>query len=405
MKILYLNTWFDYGSTGEIVSNLFHYSVSFGDDAYVIYGRGAKNKNPKIYRSSSKIECQFWSLSSRFSRDIYGGAWCSTNRVIRRIQAINPDLINVHCTNSYWLNNQKFFCFLAHFNKPVVLTLHAEFQYTGNCTYTLGCTQYEAGCVTCQRCHSITKSCFSDKTKRNFKKMYEGFAEFPTNRLILVPVSPWLEHQVNRSLILGRFQTHTIINGIDTDAFFVNQDIQRSNSTIEILFAVPKLSFERANLKGGDFFYEIAKKTTNLPIHYTVISQFPPSLTKPLPQNCDLIIGANKTRMRLAYNSCDATLLLSQKETFSMVCAESLLCGTPVVGFKAGAPETLFSMFDSLFFDYGDIESIVLALTHLRKRSIEERKSLHDKMALQFSKKRMCEDYECLFSSLLGVKK
>ena len=42
--------------------------------------------------------------------------------------------------------------------------------------------------------------------------------------------------------------------------------------------------------------------------------------------------------MRLAeyYSLVDVTVITSFHETFSMVVAESLSCGTPIVGFKAG---------------------------------------------------------------------
>ena len=52
------------------------------------------------------------------------------------------------------------------------------------------------------------------------------------------------------------------------------------------------------------------------------------------------------------------TLLLSFRESFSMVTAESLCCGTPVVGFKAGAPETISILEYSEFVDYGDTDTL-----------------------------------------------
>jgi glycosyltransferase involved in cell wall biosynthesis len=49
---------------------------------------------------------------------------------------------------------------------------------------------------------------------------------------------------------------------------------------------------------------------------------------------------------------------VSKKETFSMPCAESLCCGTPIVGFKAGAPEQI-SMGDySDFVEFGDVDAL-----------------------------------------------
>lgn len=53
------------------------------------------------------------------------------------------------------------------------------------------------------------------------------------------------------------------------------------------------------------------------------------------------------------------TLLLSKRETFSMVTAESLCCGTLVVGFKAGGPESIALKEYSHFVEQGDVNAIV----------------------------------------------
>ena len=62
------------------------------------------------------------------------------------------------------------------------------------------------------------------------------------------------------------------------------------------------------------------------------------------------------------YSEADVTLILSRRETFSMVTAESLCCGTPVVGFKAGGPESIAIPEASIFVEYGEINSLVGAL-------------------------------------------
>jgi putative colanic acid biosynthesis glycosyltransferase len=151
MKILLINTWFDFGSTGKIVKSIYDKLTKTGIDAYVIYGRGKKQKLQNVSRSSSKIECMLCSLLSRFTRDIYGGAYFSTKRIIKKINEIKPDLINVHCTNSFYVNNKELFTYIGKSGINTVLTLHAEFQYTGNCTHTYDCQKYITGCHDCVR--------------------------------------------------------------------------------------------------------------------------------------------------------------------------------------------------------------------------------------------------------------
>ena len=58
------------------------------------------------------------------------------------------------------------------------------------------------------------------------------------------------------------------------------------------------------------------------------------------------------------YNRADVTVLTSRRETFSMVTAENLCCGTPIVGFKAGGSESIAIPTYSEFVDQGDLDAL-----------------------------------------------
>ena len=77
-----------------------------------------------------------------------------------------------------------------------------------------------------------------------------------------------------------------------------------------------------------------------------------------------ILLGKLDSQEDLAryYSMADITVLTSKRETFSMVCAESLCCGTPVVGFKAGAPEQISIREYSSFCDYGSVEELMKLL-------------------------------------------
>ena len=64
----------------------------------------------------------------------------------------------------------------------------------------------------------------------------------------------------------------------------------------------------------------------------------------------------------------DAYVICSERETYSMTCAEALCCGTPVVGFKSGAPETVFQGEYVQFVPYGDLTMLRNALTNTLER-------------------------------------
>lgn len=54
------------------------------------------------------------------------------------------------------------------------------------------------------------------------------------------------------------------------------------------------------------------------------------------------------------YTSANLLVLTSKKETYSLPCAEALCCGTKVVGFRCGAPETIFKRPYAEYVSYGD---------------------------------------------------
>ena len=45
-----------------------------------------------------------------------------------------------------------------------------------------------------------------------------------------------------------------------------------------------------------------------------------------------------------------------------MTCAEAISCGTPVAGFRCGAPETVFKGVYAKFVEYGDLRALRLAV-------------------------------------------
>ena len=100
----------------------------------------------------------------------------------------------------------------------------------------------------------------------------------------------------------------------------------------------------------------------------------------------------NQRKLAEMYSLADLILLTSKKETFSMVTAESLCCGTPVVGFKAGAPEAIAMKEYTSFVEYGKLGALKKAVeTTLSKKW--DQKEISEKAAMQYGKETMCDKY------------
>lgn len=99
------------------------------------------------------------------------------------------------------------------------------------------------------------------------------------------------------------------------------------------------------------------------------------------------------------YSMADASILTSKRETFSMVTAESLCCGTPVVGFEAGGPESIALPEFSRFVPEGDVEALRKALLAMLERPID-RERLAGEAQKCYSSKRMTREYIAIYREL-----
>ena len=100
----------------------------------------------------------------------------------------------------------------------------------------------------------------------------------------------------------------------------------------------------------------------------------------------------------------DITLITSTKETFSLVCAESLACGTPVTGFDSGAPREIAPEGYSRFVQYGDVEMLQKVLQEIFRKTLGL-KSKEDCIRfahINYDSLIMAKNYQDLYRNLLA---
>ena len=94
-------------------------------------------------------------------------------------------------------------------------------------------------------------------------------------------------------------------------------------------------------------------------VNFYLIGQVNDISSRQWPENMRFIGSINdKDLLAEYYSATDVFLMCSKRETYSMTCAEALCCGTPVVGFESGAPETVFTSEFATFVPYGDVEKL-----------------------------------------------
>ena len=402
MRILQVNCVYKTGSTGKITADLHNAFKKKGIESVVCYGRGKRVNEPNVYKTCGELYSKLNNLLSRFTGIMYGGCFFSTNRLISIIKKEKPDIVHLQCINGYFVNIYRLVNWLKKNNIKTVLTLHAEFMFTANCGHSFDCEGWKTGCGKCPKFKAETKSLFFDGTARSFKKMQKAFEGFKNENLIVASVSPWLMERAKQSPILAGKQHTVVMNGLDTGVFYpreggaVKSELGIADEKI-IFHVTPNFNNDPDYIKGGYYIIKLAEMLKGENVKIIAAGSYPENLK--VPDNI-LLLGKVSDQNRLAelYSMADITVIASKRETFSMVCAESLCCGTPVAGFKAGGPEAISLDKYSRFVDYGDLKSLYTAVNDLLREARNGEKISKDASAA-YGSRVMSENYINIYRS------
>lgn len=401
MKILQINCVYKKGSTGKIVEDIHNVLLDSGMESVVCYGRGERINEPFVYKTSSELEAKLNNLKSRLGGLQYGGCAFATRKLIKIIKKEKPDVVHLQCINGFFVNIYKLVEFLKKNKIKTVLTLHAEFMHTGSCGHAYECEKWKTGCGKCPDLQKSTYSYFFDQTARAWKKMKSAFDGF--ENLKVVSVSPWLENRALQSPIMDKFEHLTILNGVDCETFKLCEAYDlRKKLGLENKYVIVHVtaSFTSA-VKGGQYIRELANRLKEKAV-IVVIGSY--EKAENLPENI-IDIGRVESRAELAryYSMADLSVITSKKETFSMPVAESLCCGTPVVGFLAGGPETIAITEYSDFVEYGDIDKLENIVEKYMSMKFDKREIALEARE-KYSKQRMTREYIGAYKNLLNLR-
>lgn len=368
MKVLVVDVNCETSSTGEIAKSLVACLKDEGHEAVLCYGRGSVSREPGVYKFGIDWETRIHAGLTRLTG--YTGCFSpfSTKKLLMFMEAFKPDVVHLHELHAYFVNIAPIVEYLKRNKIKTIWTFHCEFMYTGKCGYAYECERWKVGCGKCPHLHDYVSTLFFDKTHQQWekkRKLFEGWTD-----LHIVTPSQWLADRVLMSF-LTQADISVIHNGIDTNTFY-----PRDTSGLKQLFGIKEakkivlsvgsnLMTER---KGGRFVLELAAAMPEY-LFILVGADEQPGLQ--IPNNV-LMLGVIEDKATLAkyYSLADIFVICSSRETFSLVCAESLCCGTPVVGFKNGAAEEISIPEHSSFVEYADIGELLKVLKANSKEKV-----------------------------------
>lgn len=404
MKVLQMNCVYGEGSTGRITKEIHNALLHDGINSTVLYGRGKNTSEKNVYRACSN----FYAKCNRFISSVtgipYGGCVLSTNKIIKIIRKEKPDVVHIQCINGYFVNIYKLISWLKSSGIPTVITLHAEFMYTANCGHAFACDGWKSGCKDCQIPKEATKSWFFNRTTESFDKMRRAFDGF--GNLKIVSVSPWLRERAEQSLILRGKAHETVLNGVNTNVFrYIDSKEALKRHNIQgkkvILHVTAMFRDKENDIKGGKYIIEVAEKMQNESVVFIVAGKY--KLQHKVPENIILLGNINENLLAEYYSVADITVLTSKRETYSMVCAESLCCGTPIVGFCAGAPEMISIPEYSAFVPYGNVDELCSKIHGMIDNGFSK-KEISFTASKIYSETTMIKEYKDIYRRMLCDK-
>lgn len=336
MKVLFINTVFEKGSTGRIVKELGEAVEENGGEYRVAYGRGFYD-DEHCYRIGSDIDLYIHAFLSRLTDRAGFYSTEATKKLIRFIKEYNPDVIHLHNLHGYYINIGVLFNYLkTEFVGKVIWTLHDCWAFTGHCTYYsyFGCLKWMSECSSCRQKHEYPASYVLDNSQSNYKRKHSIFSGMG-DRLSIVAVSEWLAEEVRKSF-LKEYKVNTIYNGIDTDIFKNLRSDLKERLCIQDKYIFLCVSDGWDKRKGYEQVLELAECIDSDSV--LIVIGLNQKQIKELPHG---VIGLKRTwnqqELVKYYSIADVLFNPSKEETFGLVTVESMACGTPAVVYNTTA--------------------------------------------------------------------
>ena len=332
MRILQINSVYGYGSTGRIVENLHHAIIQSGHESYVIYGRGKTNDDPNVYKIGNAIEQGIDLLATRLFNRHGQTNFFATQKMIKKIEEIKPDIVHLHNLHGYYVNYIKLLEYLKKSKIKVVWLLHDPWIISGSSADEGGLNYDWEGVPSLIKLVNISRE-YPKHSKWSSKQSLKNYAL--KKRLLgdtdiqFITPSKWLADIMGKSYLKGS-KIDVIHNGIDLKQFrYLGKEYR--TKTIQIL-GVASVWERRKGLK---YFNQLAE---DLGDKYSItLLGITPAQKKDIHPS---IICIERTEsieeLVQLYNKADIFVNPTLFDNFPTVNLEAQACGTPVVTFDTG---------------------------------------------------------------------
>ena len=368
MRILIVNTAERTGGAAIAANRLLHALNHNGVEATMLV-RDRKTDSPSVasIEPSWRLRANFlwergviWLANGLSKRNLFQVDIANAGTDITRMEVFRQaDIIHLHWVNQGFLSLGDLERIMAS-GKPVVMTMHDQWYFTGICHYSGDCDKYQSQC---RHCPMLTRGGIGiDLARRVFDRkraIYNGKA------LAFVGCSRWIADLARKSLLTQGHLVTNVPNAIDTDVFTpMDQAAARERHGLPadkrlLLFGAQRITDER---KGFRYLKEACEHLMqNHPdlaseMGVVVLGGDAQAVKSALPLPV-YTVGYlnNEAEIAQLYNAVDLFVTPSLQDNLPNTIVEAMACGTPCVGFNVGGiPEMISHEQDGYVARYKD---------------------------------------------------
>ena len=270
------------------------------------------------------------------------------------------DVIHLHWVNQGFLSLADINK-VIHSGKPIVITMHDQWYFTGICHYSGHCEKYKE---LCQHCELMRSNLFGDLAKQVFQRKEKIYSDA---RLTFVGCSQWIANLAKQSKLTQGHKVVSIPNAINTD-LFRPQDKQQARQLFNLpqdkhllLFGCQRITDER---KGFRYLVEALQliKGENPDFaqgtELVVVGGEAENIRSQVPFNIFPVkYVSDPQKMVMLYNAVDIYVTPSLQDNLPNTIMEAMACGIPCVGFNVGGiPEMIDHQKDGYVANYKDAQ-------------------------------------------------
>lgn len=336
MKVVQLNCTCGAGSTGKICVSISNLLNEKSIENHIVYSSG-RSTHPNGIRYMSHVEIKFQALKSRVLGKYGFNSKAATKRLLKQLEAIDPDIIHLHNLHGHNCHIGMLFAYIKRKNIKTYWTFHDCWAFTAYCPHfdMERCEQWKNGCHKCPQRKIF--SWFFDRSEWLYEQKESATSAMD---LIIITPSQWLA-DLTRESFLKDYPVRVINNGIDLSVFRPRTSDFRRKHHCEDKYLLLGVAFDWGIRKGLDVFVELAGR---LPENYQIVLVgTDDKVDKQLPDNIISIHRTqDQTELAEIYTAADLFVNPTREEVLGLVNIEALACGTPALTFRTGgSPECI----------------------------------------------------------------